>query len=184
MQYSDRGRGGSLASKDFRINEMIRVPEVRLLGEDGEQLGVVATQKALEMARNDGLDLVEIAPQAHPPVCRIVDFGKFKFELEKKNRETRKNQKQIKQKEVRMQMGIDDHDLEFKAKHIREFLNEGNKVKVSVRFRGRQMAHVELGVEVLKRMQDLLGEGNFILEKAPLLEGRMMSMWLAPNAKK
>ena len=173
-----------MASKDFRINEMIRVSEVRLLGEDGEQLGVVSTPKALEMARSSGLDLVEIAPQAQPPVCRIVDFGKFKFELEKKNRETRRNQKQVKQKEVRMQMGIDDHDLEFKTKHVREFLAEGNKVKVSVRFRGRQLAHVEFGAEVLKRVQDLLGEANFVLEKAPLLEGRMMSMWLAPKAKK
>lgn len=173
-----------MASKDFRINEMIRVSEVRLLGEEGEQLGVVSTQKALEMAKNSGLDLVEIAPQAQPPVCRIVDFGKFKFELEKKNRETRRNQKQVKQKEVRMQMGIDDHDLEFKTKHVREFLAEGNKVKVSVRFRGRQLAHVEFGAEVLKRMQELLGEANFVLEKAPLLEGRMMSMWLAPKAKK
>lgn len=172
-----------MASKDFRINEMIRVSEVRLLGEDGGQLGVVSTSKALEMAKNSGLDLVEIAPQAQPPVCRIVDFGKFKFELEKKNRETRRNQKQVKQKEVRMQMGIDDHDLEFKTKHVREFLAEGNKVKVSVRFRGRQLAHVEFGAEVLKRVQEILGESNFILEKAPLLEGRMMSMWLAPKTK-
>lgn len=173
-----------MASKDFRVNEMIRVSEVRLLGEDGEQLGVFSTPKALETARSSGLDLVEIAPQAQPPVCRIVDFGKFKFELEKKNRETRRNQKQVKQKEVRMQMGIDDHDLEFKTKHVREFLTEGNKVKVSVRFRGRQLAHVEFGAEVLNRVQELLGEANFVLEKAPLLEGRMMSMWLAPKAKK
>lgn len=173
-----------MASKDFRTNEMIRVAEVRLLGEEGEQLGVVTTQKALEMARGSGLDLVEIAPQAQPPVCRIVDFGKFKFEIEKKNRETRKHQKQAKQKEVRMQMGIDDHDLEFKTKHVREFLGEGNKVKVSVRFRGRQLAHVEFGAEALKRMQEMLGEANFVLEKAPLMEGRMMSMWLAPRTKK
>ncbi|MGL4524069.1 MAG: translation initiation factor IF-3 [Spirochaetia bacterium] len=172
-----------MAGKDFRINGMIRVAEVRLLGEEGEQLGVVSTLEALKMAEEQGLDLVEIAPQGQPPVCRIVDFGKFKFELEKKNRETRKNQKQVKQKEVRMQMGIDEHDLEFKTKHVREFLAEGNKVKVSVRFRGRQMAHVELGAVVLERVQELLGEGVFVVEKPPLMEGRMMSMSIAPKNK-
>ncbi len=174
-----------MAGKDLRVNEMIRgISEVRLIGENGEQLGVCSLQQALQRARDVEQDLVEIAPQAEPPVCRIVDFGKLKFEQEKKNRETKKNQKQVKLKEVRMQMGIDTHDMEFKTKQIKEFLQDGSKVKVSVRFRGRQMAHTELGHDVLNDILKLLGEDHYSLEKAPLLEGRMMSMYLVPKGKK
>jgi len=121
-----------LAEKDLRINEGIRVREVRLIDADGNQKGIVPTFEALQMAREAGVDLVEIAPQAQPPVCKILDYGKYKFELEKKTREARKHQKQIRIKEIRMQPKIDEHDLDFKTRHVKEFLDEGNKVKVSV----------------------------------------------------
>jgi len=170
-----------LADKDLRINEQIRVREVRLIREDGEQ-GIMSTQEALEMARDQGLDLVEVAPQANPPVVKILNYGKFKFENEKKIRDSKKKQKLLKLKEIRMQPKIDDHDLDFKSKHVREFLADGNKVKVTVRFRGRELAHTELGLDVLK---DVLAriEGEYIMDKAPAMEGRFMSMVLSPKAK-
>jgi translation initiation factor IF-3 len=170
-----------LADKDLRINEQIRVREVRLIREDGEQ-GIMPTQEALEMARDQGLDLVEVAPQANPPVVKILNYGKFKFENEKKIRDSKKKQKLLKLKEIRMQPKIDDHDLDFKSKHVREFLADGNKVKVTIRFRGRELAHTELGLVVLK---DVLAriEGEYIMDKAPAMEGRFMSMVLSPKAK-
>jgi translation initiation factor IF-3 len=173
--------GGQLADKDLRINEQIRVREVRLIREDGEQ-GIMPTQGALELARDQGLDLVEVAPQANPPVVKILNYGKFKFENEKKIRDSKKKQKLLKLKEIRMQPKIDDHDLDFKSKHVRGFLAEGNKVKVTVRFRGRELAHTELGLDVLK---DVLAriEGEYIMDKAPAMEGRFMSMVLSPKAK-
>ena len=169
--------------KEQRINEFIRVKEVRLLGVDGEQLGVFPIAEALEKAKEAGLDLIEVAPQADPPVCRILDFGKFRFDQEKKLKETRKKQKLIKIKEVRMQPLIETHDLQFKTRHVKEFLDEGNKVKVTIRFKGRQLAHTEFGKEVLMKMLDLL-EGEYILDKPPLMEGRFMSMTLNPKGKK
>ena len=147
-----------MAEKDLRINEGIRVREVRLIDADGNQKGIVPTFEALQMAREPGADLVEIAPQAQPPVCKILDYGKYKFELEKKSREAKKHQKQIRIKEIRMQPKIDDHDLEFKTRHVREFLDEGNKVKVTVRFRGRELAHTELGKDVLDKILEMLGD--------------------------
>jgi translation initiation factor IF-3 len=174
--------GGQLSDKDLRINEQIRVREVRLIRDEGEQ-GIMDTQEALELAREQGLDLVEVAPQAVPPVVKILDYGKFKFENEKKIRDSKKKQKLLKLKEIRMQPKIDDHDLDFKSKHVREFLAEGNKVKVTVRFRGRELAHTELGLVVLK---DVLAriEGDYVMDKAPAMEGRFMSMVLSPKAKK
>jgi len=171
-----------LAEKELRINEYIRVREVRLIDADGNQKGIVPILQALQMAREAGVDLVEVAPQAQPPVCKLLDYGKYKFELEKKNRESRKHQKQIRIKEIRMQPKIDDHDLEFKTRHIREFLDEGNKVKVTVRFRGREMAHTELGKEVLDRILELL-EDSFLVEKPAQMEGRTMSLLLNPKGK-
>jgi translation initiation factor IF-3 len=171
-----------LAEKDLRINEYIRVREVRLIDGEGNQKGIVATIQALQMAREAGLDLVEVAPQAQPPVCKLLDYGKYKFELEKKNRESRKHQKQIRIKEIRMQPKIDEHDLEFKTRHIREFLDEGNKVKVTVRFRGRELAHTELGKEVLDRILQMLTD-SFIVEKPAQMEGRTMSLLLNPKGK-
>ncbi len=172
-----------MASQDLRVNERIRVREVRLIDDQGNQLGIVPTPEAMDMAKERGLDLVEVAPQANPPVCKLLDYGKYKFEQEKKSRESKKKQKQLRLKEIRMQPKIETHDLQFKTKHIREFLDEGNKVKVTVRFRGREMAHTELGRDVLERILEELGEG-YNLERKPSMEGRFMSMIVGPSAKK
>jgi translation initiation factor IF-3 len=171
-----------LADKDLRINEQIRVREVRLIRENGEQ-AIMSTPEALELAREQGLDLVEVAPTANPPVVKILDYGKFKFENEKKVRDSKKKQKLLKLKEIRMQPKIDEHDLDFKSKHVKEFLAEGNKVKVTVRFRGRELAHTELGLDVLKDVLARL-EGDYVMDKTPAMEGRFMSMVLSPKAKK
>jgi len=170
-----------LADKDLRINKQIRVREVRLIREDGEQ-GIMPTQEALDLARNQGLDLVEVAPQANPPVVKILDYGKFKFENEKKIRDSKKKQKLLKLKEIRMQPKIDDHDLDFKSRHVRDFLAEGNKVKVTIRFRGRELAHTELGLDVLKNVLDRL-DGEYVMDKPPAMEGRFMSMVLSSKSK-
>ncbi|HCC37336.1 MAG TPA: translation initiation factor IF-3 [Treponema sp.] len=172
-----------MSDKDLRINEQIRVREVRLIRDEGEKQGIMTTLEALDIAKELGLDLVEVAPQAVPPVVKILNYGKFKFENEKRVRDSKKKQKLLKIKEIRMQPKIDDHDLDFKSKHIKEFLGEGNKVKVTVRFRGRELAHTELGLDVLK---DVLAriEGEYVMDKAPSMEGRFMSMVLSPKAKK
>lgn len=166
-----------------RLNEQIRVREVRLIGADGSQKGIVPTVEALRIAKESGLDLVEVAPTANPPVCKLLDYGKYKFELEKKVKDSKKKQKILKLKEIRMQPKIDGHDLAFKSKHIREFLDEGNKVKVTVRFRGRELAHTEFGKVVLDKILVLL-EDSFVVDKAPSMEGRFMSMYLSPKSKK
>ncbi|HKL84886.1 MAG TPA: translation initiation factor IF-3 [Treponemataceae bacterium] len=170
-------------NKGLRINEQIRVREVRLIDEKGEQKGIVPTLEALKMARELSLDLVEVAPQANPPACKILDYGKYRFEMEKKLRESKKKQKLQELKEIRMQPKIDDHDLSFKSKHVKEFLAGGDKVKVTIRFRGRELAHTELGLVVLKDVLSKLGD-DFVIEKHPAMEGRFMSMTLAPKAKK
>jgi translation initiation factor IF-3 len=139
--------------------------------------------EALNMAKEQGLDLVEVAPQAAPPVVKIMDYGKYKFENEKKVRDSKKKQKLLKLKEIRMQPKIDDHDLDFKSKHVSEFLAEGNKVKVTVRFRGRELAHTELGLDVLKDVLRNI-EGEYVMDKPPAMEGRFMSMVLSPKSKK
>jgi translation initiation factor IF-3 len=170
-------------NKGLRINEQIRVREVRLIDENGEQKGIVPTLEALKMAREQSLDLVEVAPQANPPACKILDYGKYRFEMEKKLRESKKKQKMQELKEIRMQPKIDDHDLDFKSKHVKEFLADGDKVKVTIRFRGRELAHTELGLVVLKDVLSKLGD-DYVIEKQPAMEGRFMSMTLAPKAKK
>ena len=172
-----------MPEKDLRINEQIRVREVRLIRDGDEKQGILSTMEALEIAREQGLDLVEVAPQANPPVVKILNYGKFKFENEKRVRDSKKKQKLLKLKEIRMQPKIDDHDLDFKSKHIREFLADGNKVKVTVRFRGRELAHTELGLDVLK---DVLAriEGEYNMDKPPAMEGKFMSMVLSPKSKK
>jgi len=172
-----------LATKDLRINDMIRVREVRLIDDEGNQLGVVPTLKALEMADDKGLDLVEIAPNANPPVCKFLDYGKYKFELEKKNRENKKKQKLQELKEIRMQPKIDDHDLEFKTRHVRDFLDKGAKVKVTIRFRGRELAHTERGRDVLFKVLELL-DRDVNVDRQPAMEGRMMSMIISTKTKK
>ncbi|MBE6350626.1 MAG: translation initiation factor IF-3 [Spirochaetaceae bacterium] len=170
-------------NKGLRVNEQIRVREVRLIDDEGEQKGIVPTTEALKLAKERELDLVEVAPQANPPVCKILDYGKYRFELEKKLRDSKKKQKVLKLKEIRMQPKIGAGDLDFKSKHIKEFLAEGNKVKVTVRFRGRELAHTELGLDVLNAVLQRL-EGEYVMEKNPAMEGRFMSMILNPKVKK
>jgi len=170
-------------NKGLRINEQIRVREVRLIDDAGAQKGIVSTLEALRMAQDVNLDLVEVAPQADPPVCKILDYGKYRFELEKKLRDSKKKQKLQVLKEIRMQPKINDHDLSFKARHIQDFLDDGDKVKVTIRFRGRELAHTELGLDVLNNVLAKLG-GDLTVEKSPAMEGRTMSMTLAPKSKK
>jgi len=165
----------------LRINEQIRVREVRLVDDKGEQKGIVPTLEAIKMARELGIDLVEVAPQSIPPVCKLLDYGKYKFEQEKKIKESRKKIRVGELKEIRMQPKIAGHDLDFKSEHVREFLEEGFKVKVTIRFRGRELAHTEIGEQVLKRVLTKL-EGFYIMEKLPSMEGRFMSMVLQPKA--
>jgi len=166
--------------KFIRTNERIRVPEVRLVGPDGSQLGVVSLQKALEIANQYELDLVEVAAQAAPPVCRIIDFTKFKYDQEKKEREAKKHQHQVHIKEIRLKPNIDDHDYQTKLKQAIGFLKKKDKVKISLFFRGRQMEHLDLGRKVLDRfITDMHNDGQ--IEKDPTLEGRIISFIAAPK---
>lgn len=169
--------------KGLRINEQIRVREVRLVDEEGGQNGIVSTSEALKLAKERELDLVEVSPNANPPVCKILNYGKYRFEQEKKLRDSRKNQKALKIKEIRMQPKIGPGDLDTKAKHVQEFLDEGDKVKVTIRFRGRELAHTELGYDVLNEVMKRLTEGSYVVEKPAAMEGRFMSMTINAKAK-
>lgn len=169
-------------NKGQRINEQIRVREVRLIDDLGEQKGIIPTIEALRMAKEKDLDLVEVSPNANPPVCKILDYGKYRFEQEKKLRESKKNQKVLKLKEIRMQPKIGPGDLDTKAKHVQEFLEEGNKVKVTIRFRGRELAHTELGYDVLNEVLKRLTSA-YVVEKQPAMDGKFMSMTIASKAK-
>ena len=166
-----------------QINEEIRDKEVRLISNDGEQLGIVAIQKAQEIAVEKGMDLVKIAPQAKPPVCKIMDYGKFRFEQAKREKEARKNQRVVEIKEIRLTPNIDIGDLNTKVKNACRFLKDGDKVKVSVRFRGREVTHSSLGQDLLHRFAELCSECSTV-EKQPKLEGRQMLMFLAPAKDK
>src|SRR5574344_1093117 len=178
-------QGGSLAdNKGLRINEQIRVREVRLIDDEGDQNGIMSIMDALKLAKERELDLVEVSPTANPPVCKILDFGKYRYEQEKRLRDSRKNQKALKIKEIRMQPKIGSGDLDTKAKHVQEFLDEGDKVKVTIRFRGRELAHTELGYDVLKEVENRLKEGSYTIEKPAAMEGRFMSMTLASKVSK
>jgi len=159
---------------------MIRVPEVRLISEDGRQAGVVATEQAMELARTEGLDLVEVSPMARPPVCKILDYGKYKFEQEKRIKESKRKQKLGKLKEIRMQPKIERHDLQFKARQVRQFLEEGNKVKVTIMFRGREVQHPELGKKILDDVAATVEHVGKV-EFQPRQDGRNMVMVLAPD---
>ena len=165
---------------DHQLNEEIRDKEVRLVDSDGSQLGIMSAKEAQDLADQKGMDLVKIAPQAVPPVCKIMDYGKFRFEQAKKEKEARKNQHVVDIKEVRLSPGIDVHDFEVKLKSALRFLKNGDKVKVSVRFRGREMAHTSIGQDLLKRFAEQCAEMG-TLEKAPKLEGRNMFMFIAPK---
>lgn len=162
-----------------RVNERIRIREVRLIDEEGTQVGIVPTRDAMEMARSRGLDLVEVAPNAIPPVCRIMDYGKFRYEQSRKERESRRNQHVIELKEVRIRPKIDDHDLETKGRQAAKFLDAGDKVKMTVLFRGREMAHPDIGKGLLDQLADMLRPHGTI-EQTPRLEGRTMTMMLNP----
>lgn len=171
-----------MQGKSFtRVNNDIRVPQVRLIGADGSQVGVVETSEALEMAETADLDLVEVAPDARPPVCRIVDYGKYRYDKEKKAKEARKKQHNVQMKQILVRgANISEHDLEYRMAHIREFIGKGNRVKVSVRFRGRQMAYQDRGREVLNHLAEKL-EDIAVVDQMPRMEGREMSLILRPQ---
>ena len=164
--------------REIRVNERIRAREVRLIDENGGQLGVMSTQDALRLARERGYDLIEVAPNAQPPVCRVMDYGKHKYELAKRERETRKKSKSSEVRLLRMKPQISAHDLDVKVRKLRELLGEGNKVRISLRFRGREMSRPDMGVKLLDRIAQALSDVA-VVEGAPRREGRMMNMMLA-----
>lgn len=170
-------------ARDLRVNEMIRIREVRVIDEEGQQLGVMPTFKALALAKEKDLDLVEVAPTAVPPVCRILDYGQYKYELQKREREQKKKQKSQTFKEVRLGVKVDVHDLQTKARRAAQFLDHGDRVKVTVRFRGREISHANLGRDLLMRTAELLADHGTI-ERQPLLEGRSMYIIMAPIEKR
>ena len=162
------------------MNDRIRALEIRLIGAEGENLGVMAPSRAVTLAQEAGLDLVEISPTATPPVCKIMDFGKFKYEQQKREAEARKKQKIIEIKEIKFRPGTDTHDYDVKMRSVKKFLEEGDKVKVTLRFRGREMAHQQLGLELLNRVAADVGELGKV-ENMPRLEGRQMVMMIGPR---
>lgn len=164
------------------INEDIREKEVRVIADDGETLGMMSSNAALRMAYDRGLDLVLIAPQATPPVCRIMDYGKYRFDREKKEKEAKKKQQSVELKEVQLSCRIDTHDFETKARNAIRFLTAGNKVRVVVRFKGREMAHQELGRDVMTRFEEAVSSAG-VVEKRPVLDGRLMTMVVVPVKK-
>jgi len=165
---------------EHQINEQIRDKSVRLIGEDGAQLGIMSAREAMDIAEERGLDLVKISPNAQPPVCKLMDYGKFRFEQAKKQKEARKNQSTVSVKEMRLSATIDKHDLEVKARNVTKFLKDGDKVKVSLRFRGRQMTHTDQGKQVMDLFFSMV-QDNAVMEKSAKLEGRSMFMILAPK---
>ncbi len=173
----------NISSKEQQINEEIRDKEIRVISNDGEQLGIMSAAEALKIAESKNLDLVKIAPAAKPPVCKIMDYGKFRFEKAKREKEARKNQKIVEIKEVRLSLNIDTHDFETKINHARKFISSGDKVKVSIRFRGREMAHPELGLTIMNRCAEAMADCASV-EKPAKLEGRQMLMFLAPKSSK
>lgn len=178
---ANTSNGVIIILKDLNINERIRSKEVRLVGENSEQIGVVPIAEALNYARNKGLDLIEVAPQANPPVCRVMDYGKYKYELGKKDRESAKKQKQVEIKTIRMRPGTDEHDFDFKARNAMKFLKSGSKVKVTVMFKSREFTHPEFAKAALEKMAIMaVEEGCGKVEKHPSMEGRTMNMVLAP----
>jgi translation initiation factor IF-3 len=167
-------------SVQIRSNGRIRVPRVQVIGDDGIRVGILPTYEAIQLAKDKGLDLVEVNPKADPPVCKVMDFGKYKYEQKKSAAESRRNAVVVLVKEIVVRPKTDDHDLETKIRHIRRFLEDGNKAKISVRFRGREITHPEQGQEVLDEILKSL-EGLFVLEQRPNIEGKQMSMLIAPK---
>lgn len=169
-----------ISKSELSINEEIRDKEVRVISNSGEQLGIMSAKDALRLAEQRDLDLVKIAPGANPPVCKIMDYGKYRFEQAKREKEARKNQHTVEIKEIRLSLNIDTHDFETKLNHAKKFIASGNKVKVSIRFRGREMGHPEIGLENMKRFAQAMEETASI-EKPAKMEGRNMLMFLAPK---
>ena len=170
-------------AKELQMNEEIREKQIRVVGSDGEQLGVMSSEEALKKAYDEGLDLVMMAPQAVPPVCKIMDYGKYRFERDKKEKEARKKQQVVEVKEIQLSYRIDTHDFETKVKHALRFLGEGNKVRVVLRFRGREMSHMSMGEELMTRFQDACAEVGSV-DKKPVLDGRLMTMIIVPIKNK
>ena len=177
--YLSNGGATVISKVEHELNEEIRDKEIRLIGEDGEQLGIVSSAEGLHIAEEKGLDLVKISPQATPPVCKLMNYGKFKFERSKKEKEARKNQHVVEIKEIRMSPGIDVGDFNTKLKNGQKFLQGGDRLKVTIRFRGREMAHSALSADVLKRFAEALPQAS--TDKPPVLEGRTMSILLIPK---
>ena len=173
----------TIGKLEHQINEEIRDKELRVIGADGSQLGIMTSSDALALAEEKDLDLVKIAPNAVPPVCKIMDYGKFRFEQLKKEKEAKKNQKVVELKEIRLSLNIDTNDFNTKVNQAAKFLQQGHKLKVSIRFRGREMAHTSLGLEVHKRFADALA-GKAVIDKQPKLEGRSMMMFMSPVPNK
>lgn len=173
----------NISTKELQINEEIRDKEIRVISNTGEQLGIMTASEALKLAEQSNFDLVKIAPQAKPPVCKIMDYGKYRFEQAKREKEARKNQKTVEIKEIRLSLNIDTHDFETKVGHAVKFLKAGNKVKVSIRFRGREMAHPEHGLVTMQKFAEACAEYGSV-EKPAKLEGRSMLMFLAAKAAK
>ena len=170
----------TIANAVHQINEEITDKEIRLIGNEGEQLGIMSAEEALRIATEQDLDLVKIAPGSNPPVCKIMDYGKYRFEMLKRQKEAKKNQKTVELKEIWLSMTIDVGDLNVKAKQAQKFLASGNKIKVSIKMRGRQNAHSSLGIDVMNRFFEMVGP-SAVMEKRPLLEGRNILMILAPS---
>ncbi len=183
--FCDFWNGGvsAISKQVHELNEAINDKEIRLIGSQGEQLGIMPSAEALRIADEQGLDLVKISPQATPPVCKLMNYGKFRFEQSKREKEARKNQHVVEIKEIRMSPGIDIGDFNTKLKNAQKFIADGNRVKVSVRFRGREMAHTSIGRDLLERFAEQCAE-TANLDKAPKLEGRMMSIFLSPKGGK
>jgi len=172
-----------ISNKELQINEEIRDEEVRVVSDKGEQLGIMSSKEALQIAQDRGLDLVKIAPKATPPVCKVIDYGKYRFEQAKREKEAKKNQRVTEVKELRLSLNIDTHDFNTKLNHAKKFIKVGNKVKVSIRFRGREMGHPEIGYDIMQRFADELSETS-VVEKPAKLDGRNMLMFLAPKSEK
>ena len=167
----------------MRINEKIVAPEIRVIDSEGQQLGILTVREALTIAENEGLDLIEVSPNAKPPVCRLMDYGKYKYQQSKKQHEAKKHQKAIQVKEVKFRPKTEDHDLQFKLKNALRFLEDGNKVKVTVMFRGREMTHRQIGRDLLEKFQGLIGETG-VVEQPPKDEGRNTTLIMAPSKLK
>lgn len=169
----------AIKEQRVRVNDQIRISPVRLIGGDGEQVGIVSLEEARERADEAELDLVEVAPDARPPVCKLMDYGKYRYEEQRKAREARRKQHTVSVKEVKYRPGIEDHDFQFKTRHVRRFLTDGDKARITIMFRGRQMAHPEFGLEVMERVVEAVKDIGKV-ESGPTREGRTMSMVLAP----